>query len=56
MLNNIKTINKSYSNNPNIIILNKNNFIYKNSILSLVNYCVIFEKKNYLVLTNDNCK
>jgi len=49
-------LNKSYLNNPNIIILNKNNFIYKNSNLSLLNYCVIFDKKNYLALTNDSCK
>ena len=49
-------LNKSYLNNPNIIILNKNNFIYKNSNLSLLNYCVIFDKKNLLSLNESEMR
>ena len=48
--------NKSYINEPDIIILNKNNFIYKNLNLPFINYCVIYDKKNYLALTNGTCE
>ena len=55
MVKKFKLINKSYANKPNIIILNKNNFIYKNINLSFLNYCTIYDKKNYLALIDGSC-
>jgi len=40
---------------PNIIVLNKNDFLFKNSNLSLNEYCLLFDDKTYIAFTDKNC-
>ena len=60
---NTKFIKLNYSNNymqPNIIILKKNTYIYKNIDKKINNFCTLFEGNLYIVygsLVGDNiCK
>ena len=41
---------------PDIIILNRKNFIYKNSNFDLENYCILFDGKFFISYTNKNCQ
>ena len=41
---------------PYIIILNRKNFIYKNSNFDLENYCILFDGKFFISYTNKNCQ